>query len=57
VADVTGAGDTVVATLALAVAAGATWTEAARLANEAAGVVVGKFGPATVTPDELVRRF
>jgi D-beta-D-heptose 7-phosphate kinase/D-beta-D-heptose 1-phosphate adenosyltransferase len=57
VADVTGAGDTVVATLALAVAAGATWTEAARLANAAAGVVVGKFGPATVTPDELVRRF
>jgi D-beta-D-heptose 7-phosphate kinase/D-beta-D-heptose 1-phosphate adenosyltransferase len=57
VADVTGAGDTVVATLALAVAAGATWAEAARLANEAAGVVVGKFGPATVTPDELLRRF
>lgn len=57
VADVTGAGDTVVATLALAVAAGATWAEAARLANEAAGVVVGKFGPATVTPAELIARF
>jgi D-beta-D-heptose 7-phosphate kinase/D-beta-D-heptose 1-phosphate adenosyltransferase len=57
VADVTGAGDTVVATLALAVAAGAQWTEAARLANEAAGIVVGKFGPATVTPTELVSAF
>jgi D-beta-D-heptose 7-phosphate kinase/D-beta-D-heptose 1-phosphate adenosyltransferase len=57
VSDVTGAGDTVAATLALAVAAGATWAEAARLANEAAGVVVGKFGPATVTPGELLRRF
>ena len=57
VADVTGAGDTVVATLALAAAAGATWPEAARLANEAAGIVVAKFGPATVKPEELVARF
>jgi rfaE bifunctional protein kinase chain/domain len=57
VSDVTGAGDTVVATLALAAAAGATWAEAARLANEAAGIVVGKFGPATVTPAELIARF
>ena len=57
VADVTGAGDTVIATLALAIAAGATMTEAARLANEAAGVVVGKFGAATVTPQELKSRF
>ena len=57
VSDVTGAGDTVVATLALAVAAGATWAEAARLANEAAGIVVGKFGPATVTPQELLAAF
>jgi D-beta-D-heptose 7-phosphate kinase/D-beta-D-heptose 1-phosphate adenosyltransferase len=57
VADVTGAGDTVVATMGVAVAAGATWAEAARLANEAAGVVVGKFGPATVTPNELLARF
>jgi D-beta-D-heptose 7-phosphate kinase/D-beta-D-heptose 1-phosphate adenosyltransferase len=57
VADVTGAGDTVVATLALAVAAGASWGEAARLANEAAGVVVGKFGPASVAPEELMGRF
>jgi D-glycero-beta-D-manno-heptose-7-phosphate kinase len=54
VSDVTGAGDTVVATLALALAAGATLTEAAVLANHAAGVVVAKFGPATVTPDELL---
>jgi len=53
VADVTGAGDTVVATLALALAAGATLAEAAVLANHAAGIVVGKFGPATVSPDEL----
>ena len=57
VADVTGAGDTVIATLALAVAAGATMAEAARLANEAAGIVVGRFGAATVSPDELKGRF
>jgi len=55
VADVTGAGDTVIATMALAVAAGATLAEAARLANEAAGVVVGKFGPATLSAGELLR--
>lgn len=54
VADVTGAGDTVIATLALALAAGATSAEAARLANGAAGVVVAKFGPATITGAELV---
>ena len=54
VSDVTGSGDTVVATLALAVAAGATMAEAARLANEAAGISVGKSGPATVTPAELL---
>jgi len=57
VSDVTGAGDTVIATLALAIAAGATMTEAARLANEAAGIVVGRFGAATVTPGELKERF
>jgi D-beta-D-heptose 7-phosphate kinase/D-beta-D-heptose 1-phosphate adenosyltransferase len=56
VADVTGAGDTVIATLALALAAGATPAEAAWLANQAAGVVVGKFGPATVSPEELVEK-
>jgi len=54
VADVTGAGDTVAATLALALAAGATLTEALVLANYAAGIVVGRFGPATVSCDELV---
>lgn len=54
VADVTGAGDTVVATLALALAAGASLPEAAVLANHAAGVKVGKFGPATVSPQELL---
>ncbi len=54
VADVTGAGDTVVATLALAMAAGGSLAEAAVLANHAAGVVVAKFGPATVTPHELL---
>ena len=57
VSDVTGAGDTVVATLALALAAGATMAEAAALANHAAGIVVGKFGPATVTADELAASF
>jgi len=57
VADVTGAGDTVVATLALALAAGASLAEAAVLANHAAGIVVAKFGPATVTPDELRAAF
>lgn len=54
VADVTGAGDTVIATLALALASGAAMAEAAALANHAAGVVVGRFGPATVTADELL---
>jgi D-glycero-beta-D-manno-heptose-7-phosphate kinase len=54
VSDVTGAGDTVAATLALSLAAGATLAEAAVLANHAAGVVVGKFGPATLTCDELL---
>jgi D-beta-D-heptose 7-phosphate kinase/D-beta-D-heptose 1-phosphate adenosyltransferase len=54
VADVTGAGDTVIATVALALAAGATLVEAVRLANEAAGIVVAKFGPATVSLAELL---
>lgn len=51
--DVTGAGDTVLATLALACAAGASVGDAAVLANCAAGVVVGKLGTATVTREEL----
>ena len=54
VADVTGAGDTVIATLALALASRASKAEAAWLANQAAGIVVGKFGPATVSPEELL---
>jgi D-beta-D-heptose 7-phosphate kinase/D-beta-D-heptose 1-phosphate adenosyltransferase len=54
VSDVTGAGDTVVATLALSLAAGATLVEASVLANYAAGIVVGKFGPAAVTAEELL---
>jgi D-beta-D-heptose 7-phosphate kinase/D-beta-D-heptose 1-phosphate adenosyltransferase len=53
VSDVTGAGDTVIATMTLALAAGAPLVEAARLANQAAGIVVGKFGPATVSLAEL----
>lgn len=57
VSDVTGAGDTVVATLALALAAGASLLEAAILANQAGSLVVGKFGPATVTSEELLDRF
>jgi rfaE bifunctional protein kinase chain/domain len=55
VADVTGAGDTVMATFALAVAAGAPLPDAARLANVAAGLVVMKAGTATVSAEELRR--
>jgi rfaE bifunctional protein kinase chain/domain len=51
--DVTGAGDTVVSTLALALAAGAALEQAVHLANLAAGIVVGKRGTATVTLEEL----
>jgi rfaE bifunctional protein kinase chain/domain len=51
--DVTGAGDTVLSVLSLAIVAGATLPEAAYLANTAAGVVVGKLGTATVSPAEL----
>lgn len=53
--DVTGAGDTVIGTFALATAAGATAREAAILANHAAGIAVGKVGTATVTREELLR--
>jgi D-glycero-beta-D-manno-heptose-7-phosphate kinase len=52
--DVTGAGDTVAGTLALALAAGGALDTACRLASAAAAVVVGKVGTATVAPDELV---
>jgi D-beta-D-heptose 7-phosphate kinase/D-beta-D-heptose 1-phosphate adenosyltransferase len=55
--DVSGAGDTVIATFTLAVAAGASPFEAAILSNHAAGIVVGKIGTATVTPDELLASF
>jgi rfaE bifunctional protein kinase chain/domain len=55
VADVTGAGDTVIGTFALALAAGASPLEAALLANYAGGVVVMKAGTATLTPGELRR--
>lgn len=51
--DVTGAGDTVLSVLSLAVAAGASLPEAAFLANVAAGVVVGKLGTASISPQEL----
>jgi D-beta-D-heptose 7-phosphate kinase/D-beta-D-heptose 1-phosphate adenosyltransferase len=51
--DVSGAGDTVIAAVAVALAAGATVAEAAVLANHAAGIEVGKAGVATVSPDEL----
>lgn len=51
--DVTGAGDTVVAAMTLALAAGACYADAARLSNFAAGIVVKKPGTATANPDEL----
>jgi rfaE bifunctional protein kinase chain/domain len=52
--DVTGAGDTVIAALAAALAAGASMTEAAVLANHAAGIVVGKLGTATASAREVL---
>jgi len=55
VADVTGAGDTVIAAFTAALAAGATTEEAAQLANYAGGIVVMKRGTATVSADELLR--
>ena len=51
--DVSGAGDTVISVLALSLAAGAKMKDAAILANFAAGIVVGKLGTATVSPEEL----
>jgi rfaE bifunctional protein kinase chain/domain len=53
VADVTGAGDTVIATFTLALAGGASFAESAKLANYAGGIVVMKMGTATVSNDEL----
>ncbi|WP_374328257.1 D-glycero-beta-D-manno-heptose-7-phosphate kinase [Azonexus sp.] len=55
--DVSGAGDTVIATLAVMLAAGADWAEAIRIANVAAGIVVGKLGTAVVTRDEIAGAF
>lgn len=52
--DVSGAGDTVIASLTMALAAGTPLEEAAHFANTAAGIVVGKFGTATVTPEEIL---
>ena len=52
--DVTGAGDTVISVYTLAKAAGATWEEAAKIANTAAGVVVGKVGTSVVTVEEIL---
>lgn len=52
--DVTGAGDTVIATFALGLASGLSYSDAARLANHAGGIVVMKKGTATVAPDELI---
>ena len=54
--DVSGAGDTVVAAFALARAAGCSAVEAVGVANRAAGIVVGKRGTATVTPDEMLEK-
>lgn len=55
--DVSGAGDTVIATFSLAIAAGASLVEAAILSNHAAGIVVGKIGTATTSPEELLNSF
>jgi D-glycero-beta-D-manno-heptose-7-phosphate kinase len=51
--DVSGAGDTVIATLAAMLGGGAGWAEAIHVANLAGGIVVGKLGTAVVTPEEL----
>jgi rfaE bifunctional protein kinase chain/domain len=55
--DVSGAGDTMIALFTLALSAGATPEEAAEVANHASGVVVGKLGTATATPEELLASF
>ena len=52
--DVSGAGDTVIATLTLGLVVGETFEDSAQLANLAAGIVVGKVGTATVTPEEIL---
>ena len=55
--DVTGAGDTVISVFTLAKAAGATWEEAAKIANAAGGLVVGKIGTSTVSEKELIETY
>jgi D-beta-D-heptose 7-phosphate kinase/D-beta-D-heptose 1-phosphate adenosyltransferase len=55
--DVSGAGDTVIASFTLAIVAGASPVEAAIVSNHAAGIVVGKLGTATVRPEELLHSF
>ena len=55
--DVSGAGDTVIASFTMAIAAGASPIEAAIISNHAAGVVVGKIGTATLTEEELLASF
>ncbi len=54
--DVSGAGDTVIATLGIMLARGASLEQAVHVANRAAGIVVGKFGTAVVTPEELLEQ-
>jgi bifunctional ADP-heptose synthase (sugar kinase/adenylyltransferase) len=53
--DVSGAGDTVIATLAVMLASGADMADAVRIANRAAGVVVGKLGTAVVSREEIIQ--
>jgi D-beta-D-heptose 7-phosphate kinase/D-beta-D-heptose 1-phosphate adenosyltransferase len=55
--DVSGAGDTVIASFTLAIASGSSPVEAAMFSNHAAGVVVGKVGTATASPKELLASF
>ena len=54
--DVAGAGDTVIATFTIALASGASMEQAARIANHAAGIVVGKLGVAVTSPEELIAK-
>lgn len=51
--DVSGAGDTVISVLGVMLSAGCDWHTAVYIANQAGGIVVGKLGTATVTPEEL----
>jgi D-beta-D-heptose 7-phosphate kinase/D-beta-D-heptose 1-phosphate adenosyltransferase len=55
--DVSGAGDTAIAVLTMALASGMTPVQAAEAANHASGIVVGKLGTATLTPEELLASY